>query len=53
MKKIITFIILAAVATSVTAQENKYVYTEASDLNLIGKIIDTPNPYHRDRKSVV
>lgn len=22
-------------------------FTEASDLNLIGKIIDTPNPYHR------
>ncbi len=25
----------------------KYTFTEASDLNLIGKVIDTPNPYHR------
>ena len=47
MKKIITLIILAAIATSMSAQKTKYVFTEASDLNLIGKIIDTPNPYHR------
>ena len=47
MKKIITLILLAAVTTSMSAQKTKYVFTEASDLNLIGKIIDTPNPYHR------
>ena len=47
MKKIIALIILAAVTTSMGAQKTKYVFTEASDLNLIGKIIDTPNPYHR------
>ena len=47
MKKFITLIILAAIATSMSAQKTKYVFTEASDLNLIGKIMDTPNPYHR------
>ena len=48
MKKFITFIILAALTTSLSAQQKpNYVFTEASDLNLIGKIIDTPNPYHR------
>ena len=47
MKKIITLIILAAITTTLSAQKPKYVFTEASDLNLIGKIIDTPNPYHR------
>ena len=31
-----------------TPKDVKYFYTEASDLNLIGKIHDdTPNPYHR------
>ena len=31
-----------------TPKNVKYVFTEASDLNLIGKIHDnTPNPYHR------
>ena len=47
MKKIITLLILAAVTTSMSAQKMKYVFTEASDLKLICKIIDTPNPYHR------
>ena len=50
MKKIL---ILAAVLMSISAMaqtpENvKYEFTEASELNLIGKILpDTPNPYHR------
>ncbi|MBR4756628.1 MAG: SGNH/GDSL hydrolase family protein [Bacteroidales bacterium] len=26
---------------------DKYVYTEASSLTLTGKLMDTPNPYHR------
>ena len=31
-----------------TPKDVKYVFTEASDLNLIGKIQEnTPNPYHR------
>ena len=30
-----------------TPKNVQYVYTEASDLTLIGKIMDTPNPYHR------
>ena len=48
MKKIFTLFILTAVAVSLNAQNPKYVFTEASDLNLIGKIHkNTPNPYHR------
>ena len=48
MKKIFTLFILTAVAVSMNAQKPKYVFTEASDLNLIGKIHkNTPNPYHR------
>lgn len=27
--------------------QSKYKFTEASDLTLVGKIMDTPNPYHR------
>lgn len=31
-----------------TPENVEYVFTEASDLNLVGKILDdTPNPYHR------
>jgi len=48
MKKFLSIIIFAAIAVSLAAQDKKYVYTEASDLNLIGKIHqNTPNPYHR------
>jgi len=46
MKKIF----LAAVvytAVSVCAFAQTYKFTEAYDLNIIGKLIDTPNPYHR------
>ncbi len=42
--------IMLTMFLSVAAQTPKDVvfkFTEASDLNLIGKIIDTPNPYHR------
>ena len=49
--KFILSAFLLSVASSVLAQTPKnveYVFTEASDLNLIGKIMeDTPNPYHR------
>ena len=48
MKKILSMILFVSIVTTVGAQQHKYVYTEASDLNLIGKIHkDTPNPYHR------
>lgn len=47
MKKILTFAASALLVIAVNAAP-KYVYTEASDLNLIGKIIEnTSNPYHR------
>ena len=51
MKRIVTIIALglaAAVMSAQTPKNVRYFFTEASDLNLIGKIIeDTPNPYHR------
>jgi len=47
MKRILSLIVLATITFSMEAQKQRFVYTEASDLNLIGKIIDTPNPYHR------
>ena len=43
MKKLV-FILLAAILSATLSAQ---VFTEASDLTLIGKIIDTPNPYHR------
>ena len=51
MRRILTIIALVTLSLHLGAQTTpknaQYVYTEASDLNLIGKIIDTPNPYHR------
>ena len=47
MKRLIAIISFAVLTISLSAQKAEYYYTEASDLNLIGKIIDTPNPYHR------
>ena len=51
MKRIMTLIALVFITGAVCAQtpkDVKYVFTEASELNLIGKIHkDTPNPYHR------
>ena len=51
MKKLILIIAAAVIATTALAQTPKdvvYTFTEASDLNLIGKIhANTPNPYHR------
>ncbi|MDE6870891.1 MAG: SGNH/GDSL hydrolase family protein [Bacteroidales bacterium] len=49
-KTLLAVIAMAAVAVCASAQTPKgvnYKFTEASDLNLIGKVIDTPNPYHR------
>ena len=39
--------VLTTLAVLISAALSAQVYTEASDLTLIGKIIDTPNPYHR------
>ena len=51
MKRILLLFAAAALTVSALAQtpkDVKYVFTEASELNLIGKIHDnTPNPYHR------
>lgn len=51
MKRFITILALVLITASLNAQTPKdvvYTFTEASDLNLIGKIHDdTPNPYHR------
>lgn len=51
MKRLPVAFALALMAISLCAQTPKnvvYTFTEASDLNLIGKIHeDTPNPYHR------
>ena len=44
---IIAAIIIAVASSAQTPKNVSYTFTEASDLNLIGKIIDTPNPYHR------
>lgn len=51
MKRILITLTLALTASLMSAQTPKnveFTFTEASDLNLIGKIIEnTPNPYHR------
>ena len=51
MKRILIMLTIALMTVTAGAQtpkDVKYVYTEASDLNLIGKIHkETPNPYHR------
>ena len=45
MHKLVLTVALAVISLAAGAQE--YQFTEASELNLIGKLIDTPNPYHR------
>lgn len=51
MKRFITLIAAAAIAAAAFGQTPKHVkivYTEAADIQLVGKIFtDTPNPYHR------
>ena len=45
---ILSLILCSIAALAQTPKDVKYVFTEASDLNLIGKIHkETPNPYHR------
>ncbi len=41
---------ILAFSLSTNAQnptDEAYIFTEAAELNLIGKLMDTPNPYHR------
>ena len=48
MKRYLLIALLCACTFGAYAQGAPgYVFTEASDLTLIGKIMDTPNPYHR------
>jgi hypothetical protein len=51
MKRLIILAVLVLTFATVAAQTPKgakYVYTEASELTLCGKLMpDTPNPYHR------
>ena len=52
MKRILTIALTAAICAAAAAQTPKnvkYVYTEASDLTLVGKLMPgmTENPYHR------
>ncbi len=51
MKRLITLVLIIFAAITLCAQtpkDVKFIFTEASDLNLIGKIHEgTPNPYHR------
>ena len=51
MKKFILTIAAAFACVAVFAQRTprdvEYTLTEATELNLIGKFMDTPNPYHR------
>ena len=47
MQRLILIIASACLAASLAAQAPEYVYTEASELTLTGKLMNTPNPYHR------
>ena len=49
MKKYLLIILVALSAMTMHAQKAEYVYTEAADLTLIGKLMPgkTTNPYHR------
>ena len=38
---------LSAAAQNITPSNQKYAFTEASDLTVIGKLFDTPVPYAR------
>lgn len=48
MRRILTLLIGIALAYAAFAQNEEYVFTEASDLTIVGKVFpDTPNPYQR------
>ena len=43
----ICLLILLVAIFAVPSKAQNIVFTEASDLTLTGKLMDTPNPYHR------
>ena len=45
--KLVMLLLVTGFQFRATAQTPDYVYTEASTLTLTGKLMDTPNPYHR------
>lgn len=48
MKRLFIILLTISVSVALNAQKPGYYYTEASELTLIGKILDgTPCPYHR------
>lgn len=48
MKRLFLVVLSLGFALGIHAQDTPdYVFTEASDLTLIGKLMNTPNPYHR------
>jgi len=49
MKKTLLVLLLVALGAVAAAQAPEYVYTEAADLTLVGKLMpgQTANPYHR------
>ena len=49
MKKYLLITLIALFSMTMHAQKVEYVYTEAADLTLIGKLMPgkTQNPYHR------
>lgn len=49
MKKVILFYLLLSIGVTALAQSVEYIYKEASDLTLVGKLMPgkTRNPYHR------
>ena len=49
MKKLFVVLALVLMSASAIAQKPKYVYTEAADLTIVGKLMPgkTTNPYHR------
>jgi len=54
MKKTLLILAFLAMALCAAAQTKNYVYTEASDLTLVGKLMPgkTSNPYHRVDTSI-
>ena len=47
MKKFYLILVFGLISFIGSAQDVNYVFKEASELNLIGKLLPTPNPYHR------
>ena len=49
MKKVVLFLLLVVIGAVAQAQSVEYIYTEAADLTIVGKLMPgkTQNPYHR------